>query len=135
MPTDEQIRMTMKRHFETWNSRDRESWLSLWQDDVEMEDPVGGPQKSGRSAVEATWENAFKDGATWTMNPVFIQICGGEAAVHVKNVGNVGGQEIVIESLEIWDFGPTGKVKGLRTFFAPPGEVELDPFFSKIDPT
>ena len=133
MPTDEQARLTMKQHFAAWNSGDRESWLALWEDDVEMEDPVGGPKKQGRAAVVETWDNAFRDGATWTMTPVFVQICGGEAAAHVKNVGQVGGQEITIESLEIWEFGPTGKVKGLRTYFAPPGGVELDPFFSKVD--
>jgi hypothetical protein len=85
--------------------------------------------------VEATWENAFKDGATWTMSPLFVQICGGEAALHSKNVGNVGGQEIVIESVEIWGFGSSGKVNRLRTFFAPPGGVDLDPFFSKVEST
>ncbi len=135
MPTDDQAQTTLKRHFEAWNSGDRETWLSLWQDDVVMEDPVGGPEKVGRSALEATWESSFKDGETWTMQPVFVQVCGGEAAVHVKNVGDVGGEEIVVESLEFWEFGPTGQVKRLRTFFAPPGGVDLAPFFSKVNPT
>ena len=133
MATDEQIQMTLKRHFEAWNSGDREAWLSLWEDDVQLEDPVGGPEKFGRSAVEATWDNSSKDGASWTMHPLFLRICGGEAAIHAKNVGLVGGEEIVIESLEFWEFGPTAKVKRLRTFFAPPGGVTLDPFFSKSD--
>ncbi len=47
MPTDEQIQKTLKTHFETWNSGDRETWLSLWEDDVRMEDPVGGPENVG----------------------------------------------------------------------------------------
>jgi hypothetical protein len=98
-----------------------------------MEGPVGGPKKRGLSAVEETWDNANQEGASWTMKPIFVQICGGEAAVHVTNVGLVDGQEIIIESLEFWQFGETGRVKGLRTFFAPPGGVELDPFFSKVD--
>ncbi len=67
------------------------------------------------------------------MNPVFVQVCGGESAIHVKNVGHVDGNEIVIESLEVWGFGSTGKVNRLRTLIAPPGDVELDPFFSKLD--
>ncbi len=134
MPTDEQIQRTLKRHFESWNAGDRDTWLSLWEDDVRIEDPVGGPEKFGRRSVEATWENAFKDGATWTMSPLFVRICGGEAALHSKNVGNVGGQEIVIESIEYWSFSESGKVSQLRTFFAPPGGVDLDPFFSRADP-
>ena len=132
MPSEDQIQTTLKKHFEAWNSGDRETWLSLWDDDVQIEDPVGGPQKSGRSAVEATWDNAFKDDATWSMHPLFVRVCGGEAALHAKNIGQVDGQEVVIESIEFWRFGRDGKVTGLRTFFAPPGGVELDPFFSKV---
>ncbi len=133
MPTDEQIQMTLKTHFEAWNAKDRETWLSLWDDDVRMEDPVGGPEKLGRASVEETWDNAYQNGATWTMTPLFVQVCGGEAALHSKNVGNVGGEKIVIESIEIWGFSEAGKVNRLRTFFAPPGGVALDPFFSKAD--
>ena len=109
MATDEQIQATLKQHFESWNAGEREDWLSLWQDDVQIEDPVGGPEKSGRSAVEGTWENAFKDGAVWTMHPLFVQICGGQAAIHAKNVGKVGGEEIVIESIERSEIGDADK--------------------------
>jgi hypothetical protein len=132
MPGDDEIQQTLKRHFEAWNARDRDTWLSLWEADVRIEDPVGGPEKRGLAAVEETWNTAFQDGQVWTMNPVFVRICGAEAALLGRSVGHVNGQEVVIESIEFWAFGPTAKVSRLRTFFETPGGVELDPYFSKL---
>ena len=35
-----------------------------------MFDPVGGPDKNGKIALEETWRNSFKDGHHWKIEPV-----------------------------------------------------------------
>ena len=72
MPTKEVIESTMKNHFESWNSKDKDRWIANWDENVVMYDPVGGPDKQGIAALEDTWENSFKDGHSWKIEPVSI---------------------------------------------------------------
>ena len=72
MPTKEQIETTMKIHFNSWNNEEKEKWMDNWTDDVVMFDPVGGPDKNGKIALEETWRNSFKDGHHWKIEPVFM---------------------------------------------------------------
>ena len=131
MPTREQIEKTMKIHFETWNNQDKESWLANWRDDVVMFAPVGGPDKQGKQALEGSWENSFKPGHFWKIEPVFMQICENQAALHVKNYGVVEDKPIELDSIEIYWIDDLGKIYQVQTYFGPPEGRTLDPFFSQ----
>ncbi len=133
MPSREQIEQTMKTHFESWNNQDKDTWINNWRDDVVMYDPVGGPNKSGIQALEDTWRNSFKDGHHWTIEPVFMQVCENQAALHVKNYGVVDNEKIELDSIEIYWIDDAGKVFQVQTYFGPPEGRTLDPFFSKVE--
>ena len=132
MPTKEQIETTMKIHFNTWNNEEKEEWMNNWTDDVVMFYPVGGPDKNGKIALEETWRNSFKEGHHWKIEPVFMQICENQAALHVKNYGTVENESIELDSIEIYWINDSGKVYQVQTYFGPPEGRTLDPFFSKV---
>ena len=102
MPTKEQIENTMKIHFNSWNNQKKDEWMNNWTEDIIMYDPVGGPNKEGKTALEETWKNSFKDGHHWKIEPIFMQICENQAALHVKNYGTVENEPIELESIEIY---------------------------------
>ena len=129
MPTREQIEQAMATHFDAWNAGDRERWSANFADDIVFEDPVGGPVKTGREAVALSWEHSFKDGQSWTIEPVLMQIVQDQAACHVKSHGIVGGAPIEVEGIEIYTIDDTGKVAYIRTYFTPPEGQVLDPYF------
>jgi ketosteroid isomerase-like protein len=131
MPDTDQIQRALRTHFEAWNARERERWIANWHPDVVMEDPVGGPRKRGLAAVEASWDHSFQEGHTWRLEPIFMSICEDQAAVHVRNHGEIDGEPLVLDSIEIYTVGDDGRVVRVQTYFNPPEGRTLDPFFMK----
>lgn len=129
MATREQIEHALQEHFDAWNAQDRERWFANFADDIQLEDPVGGPVKIGRDALEHSWENSFKDGHCWNIEPVFKQICKDQAALLVRSRGTVNGEPVEIEGIEIYTVNDAGKVSYIRTYFNPPEGQSLDPYF------
>jgi len=132
MPSRKQIEDTLRTHFEAWNAGDRERWLANWRDDAVMADPVGGPVKQGRAALEHTWERSFQPGHHWRIEPVFMQICEDQAALHVRNRGTIDGAPVELDSIEIYWVDDAGKIFRVQTYFAPPEGRTLDPFFMPV---
>jgi len=132
MPTTAQIEQAMQTHFSAWNRRDRDTWLRNFAADAVLEDPVGGPEKSGREALEKSWDRSFQGGQEWKIEPLFQCICANEAAHLVRSTGVVGGRRIVLEGIEVYTIDEAGRIARVRTWFrAPPGE-QLDPYFSPL---
>ncbi len=129
MPTKAQIQHAMHTHFDAWNALDRSRWEQNFADDIVFEDPVGGPTKVGREAVKLSWDNSFKDGQTWRIEPLLMQICADQAACLVRSTRTGGGDKLVIEGIEVYTIDDSGKVAYIRTWFTPPEGVTLDPYF------
>lgn len=54
MPTRQQIEHAIHTHFDTWNKQDKSCWMANFAVDAVLEDPVGGPVKTGREG----WKKA-----------------------------------------------------------------------------
>ncbi len=129
MPTREQIDHAINEHFDAWNAGDQTRWSANFADDIVFEDPYGGPVKQGRQAVRDSWENSFKDGDTWKLEPVLKQVCLDQAALVVRSTGSVKGRPVTLEGIEIYTINDAGKVCHIRTYFNPPEGFALDPYF------
>jgi len=133
MPSRERIERTMHTHFEAWNARDRERWLDNWREDAVLLDPVGGPVKQGRAALEKSWQQSFQPGHQWRIEPLLLQICDDQAALHVRNHGVIDGEPIELDSIEIFWVDDAGKIYRAQTYFSPPAGRTLDPFFMRVE--
>lgn len=129
MPTPEQVRTAVDRHFARWNARDRNGWIANFAENVVFNDPVGAPPKHGRAAAEKSWDNSWTDGQEWTLKPTRIIVCANQAAVTLENHGTVGGQRFVMHGIEIWTVDDDGLVKEVHAYFQPPDNVTLDEYF------
>jgi steroid delta-isomerase len=132
VPTTAQIEQAMATHFAAWNRGDRDAWMRNLAPDVVLEDPVGGPEKRGREALEKSWDHSFKDGQDWKIEPLFQCICASDAAHLVRSTGRVEGREIVIEGIEVYTIDDAGRIARVRTWFRPPPGEALDPYFSPV---
>ncbi|MBK6286901.1 MAG: nuclear transport factor 2 family protein [Pseudomonadales bacterium] len=131
MPTRQQIEHAIHTHFDTWNKQDKSGWMANFAVDAVLEDPVGGPVKTGREGVEKSWDNSFKEGHFWTIEPVLMQICTNQAALHVRSKGSIDGKSIEVEGIEVYTIDDAGKIAYIRTYFNPPAGVALDPYYSQ----
>jgi ketosteroid isomerase-like protein len=118
----------IRSHCELWNARDQASWSALFADDVVFEDPVGAPPKVGREAVRQSWERSLTPGREWTLVPTRIHSGGSEAVVVMRNEGNLHGESVVVDSLEVWRVNANGLVDSVRAFFEPDPSVQSDYF-------
>jgi steroid delta-isomerase len=133
-PSAKQIQDALRNHFEAWNAADRERWIANWREDAVMNDPVGGPVKRGRAALEKTWAQSFQAGHRWRLEPLVMQIGENQAALHVRNHGVIDGRPVELDSIEIYWIDDDGLVYEVRTYFSPPEGVALDPYFTQGSP-
>ena len=132
LPSPEKVEAALRTHFDAWNEGNRSRWLANWDSSVVLEDPVGGPMKEGLGAVEQSWDNSFKEGHSWRLEPIFMSICEDQAAVHVRNHGVLDGNAVEMDSIEIYRIGDNGKIVRVQTYFSPPDGQALDPFFTQV---
>lgn len=128
VPSSEQVRAAVEAHCRHWNDRDQLAWSALFAPEVTFDDPVGVPTKHGLDAVRDSWERSLTPGRSWRLVPTRIIVCADEAAVLMRNEGNIGGREVTIDSVEIWRVRGDGLVVAVRAYFEPDAAVN-DPYF------
>jgi len=131
VPTPEQVREAIGKHFRSWNAGERAAWIANFADDVVFHDPVGSPPKHGRAAAEKSWDNSFRDGQAWTLELTRLVVCADQAAITLRNHGRVGGRDFTMEGIEVWTVDDSGRVCEVRAYFEPPADIQLDPYFRR----
>ena len=122
MLTQEQGAAFMESMLDAWNARDRDRWLSFFAEDFAEEMPAGTPPTKAPETLTKAWDDAFGTGGpAWKLETVLVIACGNEIAVHGRYPGTVDGQDIVLDSLEIWTVDDELKAHYCRAFFPPFG--------------
>ena len=119
MPTEDQIRATVEQYLQTFSAGDREGWLDLFTDDATVEDPVGTDVHRGRNALGAFWDTSRA--AADHIALYLIQGPGGndrEAAFAMEAHAEVGGQTMVVPTIDVMTFADDGRISSQRAFWA-----------------
>jgi hypothetical protein len=123
------VENAVRSHVALWNAMDRESWIQLFSPHMVFEDPVGTPEKVGLDAVYKSWDRSFKPGRRWTLHPEHIA-AGNEAAVVMRNEGDLNGEKVTIRSIEIFIVDESGHLVRIRSFFNQPSDFALSDYFT-----
>jgi hypothetical protein len=124
------VENAVQSHVALWNAMDRESWIQLFSPHMVFEDPVGTPGKVGLDAVYKSWDRSFKPGRRWTLHPEHVVAAGNEAAVVMRNEGDLNGQKVIIRSIEIFIVDDSGLLVRIRSFFDQPTDFALSDYFT-----
>jgi hypothetical protein len=124
------VENAVQSHVALWNAMDRESWIQLFAPHMVFEDPVGTPEKVGLDAVYKSWDRSFKPGRRWTLHLEHIVAAGNEAAVVMRNEGDLNGQKVTIRSIEIFMVDQSGLLVRIRSFFNQPTDFALSDYFT-----
>jgi steroid Delta-isomerase len=119
MPTDEQIRATVEQYLQTFSAGDREGWLDLFTPDATVEDPVGTDVCTGRDAIGAFWDNSRAAADQITLK--LVQGPGGndrEAAFAMEAHATMGGQTMIVPTIDVMTFADDGRISSQRAFWA-----------------
>ena len=124
------VENAVRSHVALWNAMDRESWIQLFSPHMVFEDPVGTPEKVGLDAVYKSWDRSFKPGRRWTLHPEHVVAAGNEAAVVMRNEGDLNGEKVTIRSIEIFIVDESGLLVRIRSFFDQPSDFDLSDYFT-----
>ena len=124
------VENAVRSHVALWNAIDRESWIKLFSPAMVFEDPVGTPEKVGVDAVYKSWDRSFKPGRRWTLHPEHVVAAGNEAAVVMRNEGDLAGEKVTIRSIEIFIVDNSGLLVRIRSFFDQPSDFALSDYFT-----
>lgn len=119
MPTDGQIQATVEQYLQTFSAGDREGWLDLFTPDATLEDPVGTDVCKGRDAVGAFWDNSRAAADQITLK--LVQGPGGndrEAAFAMEAHATIGGQTMIVPTIDVMTFADDGRISSQRAFWA-----------------
>jgi steroid delta-isomerase len=116
------IRATIGRYQTTFNSGDRDGWLTLFTGDAELEDPAGSPPRVGRDGLASFWDEIHggerhdaERSVRMVQGPL---VCGLEAAwafeLHVPHGEQVGVVEIIDQAV----FTDDAQIRRLRAFWS-----------------
>ena len=118
MPEPADLRAAVDRYIEAWNAEDRAAWLACFAEDAVSEDPVGSDPITGHEAIGGFWDgiHSMFDGSK--LNPVLGPIvCGNEATLAMQATGSSGGNEVVIDIVDVFHMNDDGKITSLRAFW------------------
>ena len=107
-------------------ARDRAGWLSLFEDDAVVEDPVGGfdpwdltgEGQRGHEAIGRFYDifSAAQESLDFEVH--YIAVCAREVACFVTmNIVMKGGAVQAQKMINIYKISPNGKIASLRSFW------------------
>ena len=113
-----QIRATIDRYIEAFNAGDRAGWLACFAEDAVSEDPVGSDPITGHEAIGAFWDGVHTSFEGVKVTPVLGPIvCGNEVVLGMHAGGSMGGNEVVLDIVDVFHLNDDAKITSLRAFW------------------
>ena len=120
MADDSTIHATIDAYIAAFSASDREGYLACFADDATLEDPVGSPRREGREAIGAFWDETHAVPDRIELRPLGLRVViGSEAAFTLEARPNLGGEDYVLDVVDVLTFDDTGRITSLRAFFDP----------------
>ncbi|MGB6206757.1 nuclear transport factor 2 family protein [Mycobacterium sp.] len=123
MPSREQIVDTVNRYISLVAKGSAEDIAELYADDATVEDPVGGEVHIGRQAIRGFYsavENAERE-----CELVTLRVSGNEAAFQFRLTVKAGGGGMLIEPIDVMEFGDDGKVTAMKAYWSTDNVTQL----------
>jgi steroid delta-isomerase len=109
---------------EATKAHDRDAWLSIWEDDGSIQDPVGvsdldptGLGHRGIKAITLFWDDVISKTGNFEYEIERSYTCGDEVAVAVNFQISTGATSRDMDVINIYKRSPSGKLASLRSFW------------------
>ncbi|HWP65143.1 MAG TPA: nuclear transport factor 2 family protein [Candidatus Limnocylindria bacterium] len=118
-PTRDNMRAAIDRYVASYSGGDRAAWMDLFAVEAWIEDPVGSPRRNGLAAIGRFYDYTHSVAERIEMEPVFISVCGLEAAFHMRVRALVGGGWVEFQAIDVMLFDSDRKITAMRAFWDP----------------
>ncbi|WP_321325798.1 nuclear transport factor 2 family protein [uncultured Parasphingorhabdus sp.] len=118
MLTPEYMKQIVDQYLAAINDGDMQAVMDLYADNAAVEDPVGTEPKSGNDILEF-YTKAFSGGANVELTGP-VRISAKAAAFPFRaEINQQGGQVLVVDVIDIFEFDADGKVGKMTAHFGP----------------
>ena len=125
MATEEQMRSSMQKYIDGFNSHDGNVLASLFADDARIEDPVGGPTIiEGRAAVDEFYRSAVEVVDRLVLAAPIRGSHSAAAAMAFDIHMHSDGHPLLIRAIDVMTFDDAGKIIDMKAYHGP-GDVEV----------
>ena len=111
------IEATVEQYWAAWAANDKDGFLALFADDATVEDPVGSPLREGKESIGEFFDQSQSSVDRIGMVGCTVQVCGHEAAFHMQIRPVLGGNEMVIDAIDVMTFDDDARITSMRAFF------------------
>jgi steroid delta-isomerase len=123
--SDEQgMKRALQAYIDHFNASNPQAISALFADEATVEDPVGTPVMSGRTAIAAFYEKSVATGARLKLAAPIRGSHGNSAAMAFDVELNMPQGPAVIRVIDTFTFDSAGKFTAMRAFWGP-GDMEL----------
>ncbi|WP_428311490.1 steroid Delta-isomerase [Hydrocarboniphaga sp.] len=123
--SDEQgMKRALQAYIDHFNASNPQAISALFADEATVEDPVGTPLISGRTAIAAFYERSVATGARLKLAAPIRGSHGNAAAMAFDVELNMPQGPALIRVIDTFTFDAAGKFTSMRAFWGP-GDMEL----------
>jgi steroid Delta-isomerase len=116
--TADQIKGTLDRYVEAFSAGDKQGYLSLFAPTATLEDPVGSAVCTGPDEIAGFWDGVRALTPSVVLErPGTPRIAGGELAVDLRAVAEIGDTKMVVDIIDVMTFDEEGRITSLRAFW------------------
>src|SRR3546814_8438313 len=116
-PAERTMKETMQAYIDGFNRADPAGVAALYADDATVEDPVGGPLKTGKAEITKFYEFSMKTGDKLKIAAPIRGSHGNSAAMAFDVELNMPEGEAVISVLDVMTFNDAGQFTSMRAFW------------------
>lgn len=118
MLTPEYMKQVVDQYLAAINDGDMQAVMTIYADGAAVEDPAGTEPKSGDDILQF-YSNAFAGGAKVELTGP-VRLSAKAAAFPFRaEINQEGGQILVVEVIDIFEFDPDGKLIKMTAHFGP----------------
>ena len=127
MPSEQTMRQAMQAYIDTFNRSDAFGIADLYADDATVEDPVGSPLKSGKSAIAEFYKMAVATGAKLSLAAPIRASHSNSAAMAFDVELNMPQGHAIIRVIDVMTFNDAGKFISMRAYWGKEDMVVMTP--------
>lgn len=117
MPTEATMKAALQAYIDHFGRADHAAIADLFADDASVEDPVGGPLRSGKAEIAAFYKMAVATGAKLELAAP-IRASHGAAAAMAFNVRlNMPEGRAHIQVIDVFTFNEAGKFTSMKAYW------------------
>ncbi|HEY4026719.1 MAG TPA: nuclear transport factor 2 family protein [Candidatus Dormibacteraeota bacterium] len=116
MPEAAQIRKAVETYVQSFNTKDKHAFLSVFAEGVQQIDPVGSKPNVGKHKLAAFWDTLFSQVEKIDFRVTDLFITGDEAALLFHITQSKKDGDVVVDGVDVFQVNDAGHITLIKGY-------------------